>query len=167
MAASRALESRVLGALILATEGGYAFGSAEHDAVMQRSAALGRRASVQAGGGREAMDAEFALYLDDDTVPKDSRCPTFASLLLQVDNTRWRGVPFLMTAGKGLDERLCEVRAPPPAGVRRMGTRAHRRPPAAASRESRGPAEAGGPAWRQLPGSSLSRARQAAERHAR
>jgi len=49
-------------------------------------------------------------YLDDDTVPKDSRCPTFASLLLQVDNTRWRGVPFLMTAGKGLDERLCEVR---------------------------------------------------------
>ena len=50
-------------------------------------------------------------YLDDDTVPKDSRCPTFASLLLQVDNTRWRGVPFLMTAGKGLDERLCEVRA--------------------------------------------------------
>jgi len=43
-------------------------------------------------------------------VPKDSRCPTFASLLLHVDNTRWRGVPFLMTAGKGLDERLCEVR---------------------------------------------------------
>jgi len=49
-------------------------------------------------------------YLDDETVPKDSRCPTFASLLVQVDNTRWRGVPFLMTAGKGLDERLCEVR---------------------------------------------------------
>ena len=49
-------------------------------------------------------------YLDDETVPKDSRCPTFASLLLQVDNTRWRGVPFLMTAGKGLDERLCEAR---------------------------------------------------------
>jgi len=49
-------------------------------------------------------------YLDDETVPKGSRCPTFASLLLQVDNTRWRGVPFLMTAGKGLDERLCEVR---------------------------------------------------------
>ena len=48
-------------------------------------------------------------YLDDETVPKDSRCNTFASLLLQVNNTRWRGVPFLMTAGKGLDERLCEV----------------------------------------------------------
>ena len=49
-------------------------------------------------------------YLDDETVPKDSRCPTFASLLLQVNNTRWRGVPFLMTAGKGMDERVCEVR---------------------------------------------------------
>ena len=49
-------------------------------------------------------------YLDDATVPQDSRCNTFASLLLQVNNTRWRGVPFLMTAGKGLAERLCEVR---------------------------------------------------------
>ena len=48
-------------------------------------------------------------YLDEETVPKDSRCPTFASLFLKVDNSRWRGVPFLMTAGKGLDERLCEV----------------------------------------------------------
>ena len=49
-------------------------------------------------------------YLDDETVPADSTCPTFASCVLSVDNERWRGVPFLLTAGKGLDERLCEVR---------------------------------------------------------
>merc|ERR1719409_1642142 len=60
--------------------------------------------------GQFGASASNPSYLDDETVPKDSRCPTFASLLLQVDNTRWRGVPFLMTAGKGLDERLCEVR---------------------------------------------------------
>ena len=59
--------------------------------------------------GQFGPSAKGSGYLDDDTVPKDSRCPTFASLLLQVDNTRWRGVPFLMTAGKGVDERLCEV----------------------------------------------------------
>jgi len=49
-------------------------------------------------------------YLDDETVPKDSRCPTFAALVLRVNNERWRGVPFLMKAGKGLDEREAEVR---------------------------------------------------------
>lgn len=49
-------------------------------------------------------------YLDDETVPRGSRCPTFASLVLHVDNDRWRGVPFLFTAGKGMDERVCELR---------------------------------------------------------
>lgn len=49
-------------------------------------------------------------YLDDSTVPVDSRCPTFAAVVLNVDNERWRGVPFLMRAGKGLDERMAEVR---------------------------------------------------------
>ena len=49
-------------------------------------------------------------YLDDETVPHGSRCPTFASLVLRVDNERWRGVPFLFTAGKGMDERVCELR---------------------------------------------------------
>merc|ERR1719217_499108 len=49
-------------------------------------------------------------YLDDKTVPAESRCPTFAAVVLSVDNERWQGVPFLMRAGKGLDESLAEVR---------------------------------------------------------
>merc|ERR1711920_546479 len=49
-------------------------------------------------------------YLDDPGVPKDSRCPTFAAAVLQINNERWQGVPFVMKAGKGLDERMCEVR---------------------------------------------------------
>lgn len=49
-------------------------------------------------------------YLDDQTVPEGSRCPTFAALVLRVNNERWQGVPFLMKAGKGLDERMAEVR---------------------------------------------------------
>jgi len=40
-------------------------------------------------------------YLDDDTVPKGSRCPTFAALTLFINNPRWEGVPFIMKAGKG------------------------------------------------------------------
>mmetsp|Transcript_19463 Transcript_19463/g.27019 ORF Transcript_19463/g.27019 Transcript_19463/m.27019 type:complete len:592 (-) Transcript_19463:211-1986(-) len=49
-------------------------------------------------------------YLDDETVPNDSKVPTYAMLKLSIDNDRWRGVPFLMSAGKALDERKCEVR---------------------------------------------------------
>jgi len=49
-------------------------------------------------------------YLEDSTVPEGSRCPTFAAVVLAVDNDRWRGVPFMLRAGKGLDERLAEVR---------------------------------------------------------
>jgi len=49
-------------------------------------------------------------YLDDSTVPTGSKCPTYAAVVLNVDNDRWRGVPFVMRAGKGLDERLAEVR---------------------------------------------------------
>ena len=49
-------------------------------------------------------------YLDDETVPKGSTCPTFASVVLEVQNERWAGVPFMMKAGKGLDERKAELR---------------------------------------------------------
>ncbi len=43
-------------------------------------------------------------YKDDDTVPKDSNCPTFAALALHINNDRWKGVPFILKAGKALDE---------------------------------------------------------------
>eukprot|EP00931_Biecheleriopsis_adriatica_P102790 TRINITY_DN7771_c0_g1_i1.p1 TRINITY_DN7771_c0_g1~~TRINITY_DN7771_c0_g1_i1.p1 ORF type:complete len:660 (+),score=129.99 TRINITY_DN7771_c0_g1_i1:242-1981(+) len=49
-------------------------------------------------------------YLDDSTVPAGSTCPTYAAVVLNVDNDRWRGVPFFMRAGKGLDERRAEIR---------------------------------------------------------
>ncbi|KAL7422522.1 Glucose-6-phosphate 1-dehydrogenase [Cryptotrichosporon argae] len=49
-------------------------------------------------------------YLDDDTVPKGSTCPTFAAMVLWVNNPRWQGVPFIMKAGKALNEAKVEVR---------------------------------------------------------
>lgn len=41
-------------------------------------------------------------YLDDDTVPHNSVCPTFAATTLWIHNPRWEGVPFILKAGKGL-----------------------------------------------------------------
>ncbi|GMH37761.1 hypothetical protein BSKO_05634 [Bryopsis sp. KO-2023] len=39
-------------------------------------------------------------YLDDKTVPKESKTPTFASCVMYVKNDRWDGVPFILKAGK-------------------------------------------------------------------
>lgn len=49
-------------------------------------------------------------YLDDEGVPADSNCPTYATCVLHVNNPRWAGVPFVMKAGKALSERKAEVR---------------------------------------------------------
>jgi glucose-6-phosphate 1-dehydrogenase len=55
-------------------------------------------------------DASTPGYLDDEDVPKDSQTPTFASCVMRINNARWEGVPFLMKAGKALDERKTEIR---------------------------------------------------------
>jgi glucose-6-phosphate 1-dehydrogenase len=52
---------------------------------------------------------QFEGYLQDKTVPEGSRCPTYAAISFTVDNDRWRGVPIMITAGKGLSERTCTV----------------------------------------------------------
>ncbi|CED83429.1 glucose-6-phosphate 1-dehydrogenase [Phaffia rhodozyma] len=49
-------------------------------------------------------------YLEDDTVPKGSNCPTFAATVLYINNPRWEGVPFIMKAGKALNEAKVEIR---------------------------------------------------------
>ncbi|KDQ21022.1 hypothetical protein BOTBODRAFT_27037 [Botryobasidium botryosum FD-172 SS1] len=49
-------------------------------------------------------------YLDDDTVPKNSNCPTFAATTLWINNPRWEGVPFILKAGKALNEAKVEAR---------------------------------------------------------
>ena len=59
-------------------------------------------------------------YLDDETVPAGSNCPTYAAAVLHINNPRWEGVPFVMKAGKGLNERKAEVRIQfkdPPGGA--------------------------------------------------
>lgn len=68
------------------------------------------------------QDAGFA---DDEGVPEDSTTPTFAALALYVSNSRWEGVPFIIRAGKALNERKTEVRIQfrsAPGGSRLFGT---------------------------------------------
>ncbi len=49
-------------------------------------------------------------YLQESGVPADSITPTYAAAVLHVRNRRWDGVPFLLRAGKGLMDRMTEIR---------------------------------------------------------
>jgi glucose-6-phosphate 1-dehydrogenase len=51
--------------------------------------------------GQYIGDGDKPGYLDDPTVPKNSRCATFAAIALTIKNERWDGVPFILKAGKG------------------------------------------------------------------
>ncbi len=53
---------------------------------------------------------KYPGYVDDPSVPNDSLTPTFAAVRLQIDNPRWDGVPFLISAGKGVAVKMTEIR---------------------------------------------------------
>jgi len=59
--------------------------------------------------GQYTKNGSFPGYLDDDTVADDSNTETFCQMVLYIENDRWRNVPFICIAGKGLDERRAEV----------------------------------------------------------
>ncbi|KAK1834841.1 glucose-6-phosphate dehydrogenase [Podospora conica] len=58
----------------------------------------------------KSLDGSKPAYKEDDTVPKESRCPTFCALVAYIKNERWDGVPFIMKAGKALNEQKTEIR---------------------------------------------------------
>jgi glucose-6-phosphate 1-dehydrogenase len=60
--------------------------------------------------GQYAKSAEGVGYRDDPTVPDGSLTPTFAAAVFKIKNARWRGVPFVVSCGKGLEERMAEIR---------------------------------------------------------
>ncbi|KAJ9660764.1 Glucose-6-phosphate 1-dehydrogenase [Neophaeococcomyces mojaviensis] len=58
----------------------------------------------------KSLDGTKPAYKEDDTVPKDSRCPTFCAMVAYIKNERWDGVPFILKAGKALNEQKTEIR---------------------------------------------------------
>lgn len=63
--------------------------------------------------GQYTSDGTRPGYQEDETVPKGSKCPTFASCVLRIHNDRWEGVPFILKAGKAVNEKKVEVRVNP------------------------------------------------------
>lgn len=60
--------------------------------------------------GPKGVEGGQPGYLDDPTVPEGSNAPTYAACRLDVRNERWSGVPFVLRAGKALNERSVTVR---------------------------------------------------------
>ncbi len=48
-------------------------------------------------------------YLEEEGVAPDSVTETFAALRFEIDNWRWKGVPFVVRAGKRLPRKLTQV----------------------------------------------------------
>ena len=52
---------------------------------------------------------QFRGYRNEPGVASDSRVETFAALRLEINSWRWKGVPFLLRAGKCMPETCTEV----------------------------------------------------------
>ena len=52
---------------------------------------------------------QYAGYHAEPGVPAESVTPTFAAVKLEIHNARWKGVPFYLRSGKGLNSRYSEV----------------------------------------------------------
>ncbi len=61
------------------------------------------------GACGQVVTGQYAGYHKEKGVRPDSKTPTYAALKLGIDNWRWRGVPFYLRSGKGLDSRFSEV----------------------------------------------------------
>nr|ACN40811.1 unknown [Picea sitchensis] len=66
--------------------------------------------SVEPIRADDVVLGQYEGYTEDPTVPKDSKTPTFATVVLRINNERWDGVPFILKAGKALNSRKAEIR---------------------------------------------------------
>lgn len=62
--------------------------------------------------GQYTADDEGTIpaYTDDSTVPEGSQTATYAAFVMHIENPRWEGVPFILRAGKALNESKSEIR---------------------------------------------------------
>ncbi len=52
---------------------------------------------------------QYAGYRSEPGVPGTTKTPTYAAIKLNIDNARWKNVPFYLRSGKGMKSRYSEV----------------------------------------------------------
>lgn len=58
----------------------------------------------------DGIRGQYQGYLDEYGVSKHSNTETFATLLMYINNHRWKGVPFFFTTGKCLDKKEVSIK---------------------------------------------------------
>ena len=53
--------------------------------------------------------AKAAGYLNEEGIPHDSFTETYAAMCLNIENWRWKGVPFYLRSGKRLAAKASEI----------------------------------------------------------
>ena len=70
---------------------------------LTQSLVLGQYAAGTIDGG------PVPAYRDETGVDPNSLTPTFAMMKVNLDNWRWQGVPFYLTSGKRMNQKLTEI----------------------------------------------------------
>ncbi|MBI5191247.1 MAG: glucose-6-phosphate dehydrogenase [Nitrospirae bacterium] len=70
---------------------------------------LGQYVVVGQYGAGKMSGKAVPAYRDEPGVAKDSDTPTYAAMMLFVDNWRWSGVPFYLRSGKRMPRRAAEI----------------------------------------------------------
>lgn len=90
---------------------------AKYDATMLRNEKVKVLTAVKPIELSDTVRAQYDDYLSTPDVAPDSQTPTYAALRLEIENWRWKGVPFYLRSGKGLKKKASEITIefkPPP-----------------------------------------------------
>lgn len=66
--------------------------------------------AIQPAQLSKTVIGQYKGYKDDPTVPNNSKCATFCTTVLYIDNERWSKVPFILKAGKALETQIAQIR---------------------------------------------------------
>jgi glucose-6-phosphate 1-dehydrogenase len=58
---------------------------------------------------KDTVRAQYEGYWQEPDVAPGSQTPTYAALMLHVDNWRWRGIPFYLRSGKAMRDKATEI----------------------------------------------------------
>src|SRR5690606_34675615 len=67
------------------------------------------RKSVVRGQYGRSLDQQLLAYREEDRVSPTSNTETYVAMRLEVENDRWRGVPFYIRTGKRMPRKSTEV----------------------------------------------------------
>ena len=59
---------------------------------------------------KQTVVGQYEGYLNEPNVPPSSFTETFVATVVRPNSERWRGVPFILKAGKALNQKLVEAR---------------------------------------------------------